>query len=160
MKAATADSFDRELPFEDLKRSFSEAQDPAIRAEMLDALAGRAEEEAKPVWPVLANALTDRDGDVREAALNLMKLSYDPVPIGPLAMMAMNEKNPDLRLEAMTLMTDQLSLDGRTKEEWAAVQASLTRSLSDPDPDIREQAAMLLADFNTSAQPVSKGRIL
>ncbi len=136
------------LPFEDLKRSFSEEKDPKLRAEMLDELARRGEEEDKSMMPMLANALADRDEVVRAAALNLLQASVAPVPIESLAMMVGTEENPELRMEAMTLMADQLFLDDRTKEEWAAVNASLNKSLSDTNEEVRDQAALLLSQLS------------
>ncbi|MDH4328496.1 MAG: hypothetical protein OEV77_08240 [Nitrospira sp.] len=40
---------------------------------------------------------------------------------------------------------------------WAAVQASLNRSLSDPNPEVRDHAEQLLSDLTQLAQPTSKG---
>ena len=143
-----------DVPLDELKRSFSETQDPALRSAMLEAMADR--EEEGPVAPIVTNALSDPDEGVRETALNLLKSSYDPVPIGPLASMATLDKNPDFRTEAMTLMTDQLFTEDRTKEDWATVTAALNRGLSDPDANLRELAAMLLPELSQSAQPNSK----
>jgi hypothetical protein len=83
-------------------------------------------------------------------------MTSETLPLGPLAQMAATDSNPDLRMEAMTLMTDQLSAEERTKEEWAMAQASLSRSLSDPNQDVREQAEMLLSELSQSAQPTSQ----
>ena len=138
----------KDLSSEDLKRSFSEAKDPAVRAEMLEELAGRGEEEDKSMMPILANALTDRDEMVRAAALNLLQTSGGPIPMESLALMAGTEPNPDLRIEAMDLMTDQLFLDDPTTEERAAVNASLNKSLSDTNEEVRDQAAFLLSQLS------------
>ena len=143
-----------EVPLDDLKRLLSEAQDPARRSAILDAMANRGEEG--PVAPALAPALSDSDEEVRANALNLMKMTSEPLPLGPLAQMATTDSNPDLRMDAMTMMAEQLHMEERPKEEWAAVQASLNRSLSDPDLDVREHAEMLLTDLTQLAQPASK----
>lgn len=135
-----------DVPLDELKRSFSETKDPAIRSAILTAMANR--EEEGPVAPALSTALSDSDEDVRATALNLLKSASEPVPLGPLAQMAANDSSPDLRMEAMTLMADQLSAEERTKEDWAVAQASLSRSLSDPNQDVREQAEMLLSDLS------------
>jgi HEAT repeat protein len=151
-----AASLNGDLPFDYLKRSFSEEKDPALRAEMLEALAGCGEEEDKPVSPMVADALADQDEAVRATALNLMQASFAPVPIESVAAMAATEQNPELRMEAMTLMTDQLFLDDRTKEEWAAVNSSLAKSLSDSNEEVREQAAGLLSELSESAPSTGK----
>ena len=143
-----------DLPLDDLKRALAETQDPARRAAMLEAIANRGEDG--PVTSTLAQALSDPDAGVRDTALNLLKSSFDPVPIGPLASMAMGDHNPESRMDAMTLMTEQLMTEERTKEDWATVTATLNRGLSDPHPDVREQAAMLLPDLAQLAQPASK----
>src|SRR5262249_36621935 len=109
-----------------------------------------------PVTPILAQALSDTDQGVRDTALNLLKLSFDAVPIGPLASMATLDNNPESRMEALSLMTEQLFMDDRTKEDWATATATLNQGLSDPDPNVRDQAAMLLPDLSQSAQPTSK----
>ena len=134
------------VPLDELKRSFSEAQDPARRSEILNAMANRGEDG--PVAPALSTALSDSDEGVRADALSLLKSSSELLPLGPLAQMAATDSNPDLRMDAMQLMADQLSEEGRTKDEWAVAQASLSRSLSDSDPDVREQAKMLLSDLS------------
>jgi len=143
-----------DVPLDELKRSFSETKDPARRSAILDAMANRGEEG--PVAPALAMALSDVDEGVRTDALNHLKTTSEPVPLGPLAQMVATDSNPDLRMEAMTLMADQLSTEERTKEEWAAAQASLSRSLSDSNEEVREQAEMLLSDLSQSTQPTGK----
>ena len=135
-----------DVPLDELKRAFSESQDPARRSAILNAMANRGEEG--PVGSALSMALSDSNEEVRTDALNLLKMASEPLPLGPLAQMAATDNNPDLRIEAMTLMADQLSADERTKEEWAMAQASLSRSLSDPNQDVREQAEMLLSDLS------------
>ena len=134
-----------DVPLDELKRSFSETQDPARKSAILDAMANRGEEG--PVAPALSMALSDNDEEVRTDALNHLKMTSEPLPLEPLAQMTATDSNPDLRMEAMTMMVDQLSAEERTKEDWALAQASLSRSLSDPHPDVREQAEMLLADL-------------
>ena len=135
-----------DVPLDELKRAFSETQDPARKSAILDAMANRGEEG--PVGSALSMALSDSDEGVRTDALNHLKMTAEPLPLGPLAQMAATDSNPDLRIEAMTLMADQLSAEERTKEEWAMAQASLSKSLSDPNQDVREQAEMLLADLS------------
>ena len=142
------------LTLDELKRSLTDSQDPAQRTATLDAIANWGEDGA--VNPILAQALTDGDQGVRETALNLLKSSYDPVPIGPLASMAALDANPEFRMEAMTLMTDQLFEEDRPKEEWATVSASLSKSLTDPDQDIRDQAEQLLSQLAESGSTTTK----
>jgi len=143
-----------DLPLDELKRSLTETQDPARRSATLEAIANRGEEG--PVTPILAKALSDTDEGVRDTALNLLMSSFDPVPIGPLASMATRDNNPESRMEALSLMTDQLFTEERTKEDWATVTATLNQGLSDPDPNVRDQAEMLLPDLAQATQPTSK----
>ena len=143
-----------DVPLDELKRSFSETKDPARRSAILDAMANRGEEG--PVGSALSMALSDSDEEVRTDALNHLKMTSETLPLGPLAQMATTDSNPDLRMEAMTLMADQLSAEERTKEEWAMAQASLSRSLSDPNQDVREQAEMLLSGLSDPSQASSK----
>ena len=120
-----------DVPLDELKRSFSETRilPAGRRSSTRWRIVGR-----KDRWRRLsATALSDRDEEVRTSALNLLKMTSEPLPLGPLAQMAATDSNPDLRMEAMTLMADQLSAEERTKEEWAIAQASLSRSLSDPN---------------------------
>jgi hypothetical protein len=154
MDEKTSASVSDDIPLDELKRSFSETKDPALRSAMLDAIANRGEEG--PVAAALSTALLDRDEEVRTNALNLLKTTSEPVPLGPLAQMAATDNNPDLRMEAMSLMADQLLAADRTKEEWAVAHASLSESLSDSNPDVREQAEMLLSELSQGAQPTSK----
>jgi hypothetical protein len=135
-----------DVPLDELKRAFSEAQDPARKSAILNAMANR--EQDGPVAPALSTALSDSDESVRADALNLLKTTSELLPLGPLAQMAGTENNPDLRMDAMQLMADQVREDGRTKDEWAAAKASLSRSLSDSNEDVREQAKMLLAELS------------
>jgi hypothetical protein len=151
MNKETRAPIGEDVPLDELKRSFSQTKDPALRSAMLDAIADRGEEEEKPVAPVLATALSDSDEEIRTNALDLLKTTFEPVPLMPLTRMAATDNNPDLRMEAMTLMADQLFAGDRTAEEWAVVRTSLSGSLSDPNPDVREQAEMLLSDLSQSA---------
>jgi hypothetical protein len=154
MSEKTAAPISDDIPLDELKRAFSETKDPALKSAMLAAMADRGEEG--PVAPALSTALSDRDEEVRTNALNLLKMTSEPVPLGPLAQMAATDNNPDLRTEAMSLMVDQLSTEDRTKEEWAVAHTSLSRSLSDPNQEVREQAEMLLSELSQSTEPVSK----
>lgn len=156
MNKETRAPIGEDVPLDELTRSFSQTKDPALRSAMLDAMADRGEEEEKPVAPVLATALSDSDEEVRTNALNLLKTTFEPVPLGPLARMAATDNNADLRMEAMTLMADQLFAEERTQEEWTVAHASLSRSLSDSNEDVREQAEMLLSELSQSVQPTSK----
>lgn len=142
-----------DMPLDDLKRSLTESKDPAFRSAALDAIANRGTD--RPVNPFLAQSLSDGDYEVRGTALSLLMSSFDAVPIGPLASMATQDANPEFRMDAMSLMTDQLFKDERPEQDWAAVTAALNRGLSDPDPDVREQAEMLLPTLDPAAQPTS-----
>ncbi len=126
----------------ELEQSLRESQNPATRMAALNGIAGRETDE--PVNPIVAQGLSDRAPEVREAALNLLKYSLDPVPLQSLASMATQDTNPVFRIQAMGLMIDQLAKDEQTQEDLDAVKGVLNRGLADPDPRVREQAAMLL----------------
>ena len=127
-----------------LEQSLKESQEPATRLAALNGIANRETSEA--VNPIIAQALSDRAPEVREAALDVLKSSLDPVPIASLASMAAQDTNPAFRKEAMTLLMDQLAKDEPSQDDIDTVRSTLNRGLGDPDPGVREFAAMLLAD--------------
>lgn len=128
----------------ELEQSLKQSQEPAARLAALNSIANRETNEA--VNPIIAQALSDRAPEVREAALDVLRSSLDPVPISSLASMAAQDTNPALRKEAMTLMLDQLGKDEPSQEDIDTVRAALKQGLGDPDPGVREFATMLLAD--------------
>lgn len=127
-----------------LEQSLKESQEPAARLAALNSIANRDTNEA--VNPIIVQALSDRAPEVREAALDVLKSSLDPVPISSLTSMAAQDPNPAFRKEAMTLMLDQLGKDEPSQEDIDAVRATLKQGLGDPDPGVREFATLLLAD--------------
>ena len=128
----------------ELEQSLRESQEPATRLAALNSIANRETNEA--VNPIIAQALSDRAPEVREAALDVLKSSLDPVPISSLASMAVQDTNPVFRKEAMTLLLDQLAKDEPSQEDIDTVRATLNQGLGDPDPGVREFATMLLTD--------------
>lgn len=131
--------------FTALERSLKESSEPGQRLEALGALTEQETEES--VTSIIVKALSDRSSEVREAALEALKSSLNPVPIGPLASMATQDANPTFRMEAMSLMLDQFSGDELPQEDWDTAMGTLNQALADPDPDVREQAAMLLSNM-------------
>lgn len=126
-----------------LEQSLRESPDPATRITALNGIAGR--ETDVPVNPIVVQALSDRAPEVREAALDLLRYSSDPVPIQSLASVAILDANPAFRVGAMSLLIDQLGKgEVPNQEDRDAVRAILQQGLADPDPQVREQAAMLL----------------
>ena len=99
-----------ELPFGELKQALTDVQDPAQKALLLRAMVDRG--DAEPVTPILMRALNDSDQRVRETALSLLKESFEPLPLEHLASMATSDANPELRIEALTMLTDQGRSEG------------------------------------------------
>jgi hypothetical protein len=128
----------------ELEQSMRESQGPATRLAALNSIANRETNEA--VNPIIAQALSDRALEVREAALDVLKYSLDPVPISSLAAMAAQDTNPAFRKEAMTLLVAQLAKDEPSQEDIDTALSALNRGLGDPDPGVRELATMLLGD--------------
>jgi len=113
---------------------------------MLDALTERDDQSS--VRPLFLDALHDADADVRGAALEHLQSSYDPIPLAPLADAVMHEVNPDLRIEALSFLSDQALTEGRTSQDVAAAMASVTQALTDPDPGVREQAQWSMQELS------------
>lgn len=136
------------LPFEELKQSFRDAKDPATRVGLLETLGDRQDEG--PITPVLATALSDSDENVRQAALETMKSTFEPLPLTALTSMASNERNPDLLIDALTIMTDTVAAGTGSRDDRAALLALLTHNSVDPNPDVREHAMSLLEELSQS----------
>ncbi len=144
-----------ELPFGELKQALTDIQDPAQKALLLRAMVDRG--DAEPVTPILMKALNDSDQRVRETALSLLKESFEPLPLQHLASMATNDANPELRIEALTMLTDQLFSGSLKPESWAIANATLNQGLSDPNPAVSEHATSLLPRLVDAVQPVGSG---
>jgi hypothetical protein len=144
-----------ELPFGELKQALTDVQDPAQKALLLRAMVDRG--EAEPVTPILMKALNDSDQRVRETALSLLKESFEPLPLEHLASMASSDANPELRIEALTMLTDQLFSGSLKPESWSIANATLNQGLSDPNPAVSEHATSLLPRLVDAVQPVRSG---
>lgn len=132
-----------DLELLNLEQSLRESPDPATRIAALNGIAGR--ETDVSVNPIVVQGLSDRAPEVREAALDLLRYSSDPVPIQSLASVAIQDVNPAFRVGAMSLLIDQLGKGEEvSQEDRDAVRAILQQGLADPDPQVKEQAAMLL----------------
>ncbi len=138
------------LSLDTVKQLIGEA-DPTQRVAMLDAMRGR--DDAEPVQPLFLNALQDGNADVREAAIDYLQSAYDPLPMAPLADLVRKETNPELRIEALSLLADQMSAGDRTREDLALAVSSANRALTDPNPDVRDQAEMTLEELSRLGQP-------
>lgn len=133
------------LSVDTVKQLMSEAKDPSLRLSMLDALMERDDQSS--VRPLFLDALQDADVTVREAALDHLRGSSGSIPLAVLADAAVNEKDPALRAEMLTLLSEQTPADGRTKDDLAAALTSIQRLLTDPDPLLREQAQWSLEEL-------------
>lgn len=126
-----------------LEQSLRESPDPATRIAALSSIAGR--EVDGSVNAIVVKGLSDRAPEVREAALEILRYSTEPVPISSLAAVATQDSNPAFRVGAMSLLIDQLGKEeGPSEADRNVVRATLQQGLADPDPQVREQASMLL----------------
>ena len=160
-KGDSADDSDREaelaatledLSLDTIKQLMREAKDPALRMSMLDTLTERDDQSS--VRPLFLDALQDADVDVRGAALEYLKASFDPIPLVSLAHAVDREPNSVLRAYALALLSEQALEDGRTKEDLAVAMASVNRALTDPDPAVREQAQWSLEELSQGGYQV------
>ena len=136
------------LPLEELKQSFRDAKDPVVRVELLESLADRQDEG--PIAPVLATALSDSDENVRQAALEAMKSTFEPLSLTALMSMASQEKNPDLLIDATTIMADTITAGTGSSDDRAALLGLLTQNSVDPNPDVQDHAMSLLEELSQS----------
>jgi hypothetical protein len=137
-----------DLPFEELKQSFRDAKDAATRVGLLETLADRQDEG--PITPILATAFSDSDENVRQAALEAMKSTFEPVDLTALMSMASNEKRPDLLIDVTTIMADTITAGTGSGDDRAALLSLLTKNSMDPNPDVQEHAMSLLEELSQS----------
>jgi HEAT repeat protein len=89
--------------------------------------------------------LQDRDPKVREAVLEQLGGSGDPLPVDSLAEMVQTDTNPVLRMDALELLAE--------KGGEAALDP-LKQALRDPDPAVRGLAQGLIEERRVLAQTV------
>jgi HEAT repeat protein len=121
--------------------------DPAARAAAADAL-GRAGPDAGTAAPELLPLLADPDRAVKRAAVFALGRvrPEDPAAVGSaLAKLLGAEKDAELRQEVVT----SLGLLGDHSEP---VIAALSAALADPDEELRQRAARVLATFRTGGR--------
>jgi hypothetical protein len=114
--------------------------DPEKRMEAVMALAA-GEEPGKSLDLLIEVLRQDKDNDVREAALHALE-SLDPVPLEPLLAVAVQDKSPSIRMQALALLGERGPSDPRVK---TALQRAAT---SDPDREVTELASSLLDGFD------------
>ncbi len=129
---------EEELDFETLKNMALHDPDPDNRTMALWLLAGL---EDQPVAPVLMQALSDKDAEVRLAAVESLSELDDP-PIEALAM-ALDDPDPEIRFEAISVVAE--IADNR-------VLPLIEKALHDPDEDVRSLAEGI-ADLDESFAP-------
>lgn len=114
--------------------------DPEKRMEAVMALAA-GEEPGKSLDLLIEVLKQDKNNDVREAALHALE-SLDPIPLEPLLAVALQDKSPSIRMQALALLGERGAGDPRVK---AALQRAAT---SDPDREVMELASSLLEGFD------------
>jgi hypothetical protein len=90
-----------------------------------------------------ASGLRDQDPKVREAALEALGQSGQPVPVESLAEMALKDTSPQLRMDAMDLLAE--------KGGEAALD-TLRQAIRDPDPGVSGLAKGLLEERKILAE--------
>lgn len=106
------------------KAGVRKSPDPETRIAALTAIVGR--ETNEPVNPIVAQGLSDRATEVREASLHLLRDSLDLVPIPSLASVTTQDVNPAFRIETMSLLVDQLGrAEGSSQDDRDVVWAIL-----------------------------------
>ena len=133
-----------------IKQLMNEAQDPTLRVAILDAMKDREDQGA--VQPLFLDSLQDGNAEVREAAIDYLQSSYEPLPMAPLVDLVGKEINPELRIAALSLLSDQMSAGDRTKTDLALAITSASLALADPNPEVRDQAELTLAELSQTGQ--------
>ncbi len=126
-----------------LEQILRESPDSATRIAALSSIASLETNDAMNA--IVVKGLSDRAPEVREATLEILRYSVDPVPVSALASVATQDANPALRTGAMSLLVDQLGRgEGGGQEDRDIVRTILQQGMADSDPHVREQATMLL----------------
>jgi hypothetical protein len=165
-RAMTREELPDEIPEEELRRTAREAPDPDARIDALEELAGRWDEGSTlSMLSTLTSALKDSNEDVRAKALELLRYADTPVPIGAFADVALTDKSPDVRIEALNLMTERAVLGELRVGEKEVVRATLQQGLHDQNAEVHEEAQALLGELaqvttqaNSGIPTVSKER--
>jgi len=120
------DTGDDELDFEALRQMALTDPDPDNRIVAVWLLGSL---DDQPVMPVLIQALSDSDSEVRMAAIESIS-EFDDPPIDALSL-AMDDPDPEIRFEALSVAAE---IDDDR------VQPILAKGLDDPDEDVRSLA--------------------
>jgi HEAT repeat protein len=101
------------------------------------------EEDEKEVLPVLTQALSDEDPEVRMAAIQALSEFSEETPIESLGV-ALGDEDAEIRFEALSIVAE-------LSDERA--QPLISQALDDPDEDVRSLAEGL-ADMEDIYEPV------
>lgn len=118
------------------KRVVLEAPDSKERANALEALGDKGEEEE--ILSIIVASLRDKDPHVRGVALSLLEESGGSFPLETLNDMALRDSSPYLRMTAIELLAET--------DERAALD-TLKRAIKDPDPRVSHLAQGLIEDI-------------
>jgi hypothetical protein len=101
----------------------------------LAALTEGAEDKKAEALRAIVAGLEDENADVREAALDVLKSGYGPVPLKPLSEVALKDGSPAHRTDALMLLAER---------NGQAALGPLNQALKDPDPGVSEMAHTLI----------------
>lgn len=111
--------------------------DPEPAQRIAAALALAEGEQAGVALGVLLDLLNQKEPSLREEALAALQ-AFDAVPVEPIARVALSDKKPSLRLQALTLLGQMAEADPKARE----VLRQAARE--DRDEAVREGAQALL----------------
>ena len=124
----------QELSFDAMMQAM-EDPDPAISGLARELY---ADLRMEAVVGAVSQAVQDADWRVRQSALATLEEMQEFAPVGQLAALAANDPNPNIRMQALALLT--------VGDRQAAIDR-LALALSDPNPKISELAEALLAEL-------------
>ena len=124
----------QELSFDALMQAIGDP-DPAISGPAGDLY---ADLRIEALVDAVARAVEDDDWRVRQSALETLEEMHEFAPVGQLAALAANDPNPEVRMQALELLT--------LGDRQAAIDR-LALALSDPNPKISELAEDLLEEL-------------
>lgn len=117
------------------------ASSPEDRAAALKELVDEGVEGE--ILKTLVASLSDEETDVRDVAIEGLEEADDTVPFGPIAGVALRDKSPELRMDAIELL---VKVDGKR------AQVFLKQAVTDPDPRVSHLATELQEELEAEEE--------